>query len=350
MNTGTRQRKIDSNSKVPIKTMKRKRQNDDEKEEDRLSDLSDCVLLRILSLLNTKQAVRTCILSKRWINLWKYLSNLSLHSSYFDTIDGFTEFAAQILSLRGHSTYLYSLNFYSDSMVQPHLLQRILKHVVSHNVKQLQISLLYKIQRIPSCIFSCHTLTSLILRVSHLSPTTLFPDDLNLPALTNLSLLNFAFRIKNNGRAEPFSALKKLNCLTITFCKVLADAQNLCVSSITLAKLQIQTKDKRNYREIELYTPSLYRFAYAGTPFEKLCGSHLCSIKLVNIDAYMYVNNAETPSNLLSWLKEFTEITSLTVTLTTLEVCSILLTCQVLKLYFCFLLKIPVSHHHSFTC
>jgi hypothetical protein len=311
--------KIDSNSKVPIKTMKRKRQNDDDKD-DRLSDLSDCVLLRILSLLNAKQAVQTCILSTRWKNLWKHLSNLSLNSSYFDSMDGFAEFAAQILSLHDHSTTLYSLKFYSDSTVQPHLLHRIFKHGVSHNVQRLRISLLYNIERIPSCIFSCHTLTSLRLYLRHPYSTILFPDSLNLPALTILSLRNFVFRSRKDGRAEPFSALKKLNSLTIRFCKVL-DAKNLCISSITLANLTIQTHHNNlYYREIELYTPSLSTFAYAGTPFDKLCGSHLCSIKRVVIDAYMCANNAEPPSNLLSWLKEFTEITSLTVTLDTLQV------------------------------
>ncbi|AES82311.1 F-box/RNI superfamily protein [Medicago truncatula] len=37
-------------------------------EEDRLSDLPDCVLLHIMSFLKTKCAVQTCILSKRWKN------------------------------------------------------------------------------------------------------------------------------------------------------------------------------------------------------------------------------------------------------------------------------------------
>jgi hypothetical protein len=134
-----------------------------------------------------------------------------------------------------------------------------------------------------------------------------------------MRLHNFVFRSKKDGQAEPFSALKKLNSLTIRFCKVL-DAQNLCISGITLASLNIQTYHKLNYREIELYTPSLSTFAYAGTPKAKLCRSNLCSIKHVTIDAYMCVNNAEPPSNLLSWMKEFTEIESLVVTSTTLQV------------------------------
>ncbi|XP_045822445.1 uncharacterized protein LOC123915363 [Trifolium pratense] len=151
--------------------------------------------------------------------------------------------------------------------------------------------------------------------------TPLFPNSLNLPALTDLSLTRFEFH-SGDGRAEPFSALEKLNSLTIRFCKVF-DAENLSISSATLTNLTIQTKEERNYGKIELSTPNLSTFAYAGIPFEKICGSHLCSVKQVNIDAYMRVNNAEPPSNLLSWLKEFTEIKSLTVTSTTLEVLSL---------------------------
>jgi F-box domain len=37
---------------------------------DRISDLPNQLLTRILSLLPTEEAVRTCILSKRWINVW----------------------------------------------------------------------------------------------------------------------------------------------------------------------------------------------------------------------------------------------------------------------------------------
>ncbi|XP_045822436.1 F-box/LRR-repeat protein 13-like [Trifolium pratense] len=299
--------------------MKRERHNDDEKE-DRLSDLSECVLLHILSFLSAKQAVQTCILSKRWNNLWKLLPTLRLSSSNFDTPDGFTQFTTKILSLRDYSTTLYYLRFSSEDLVNPQLC--ILNRAVSQNLQRLRISLLYYKIHILDCIFSCHTLTSLQLYVRHPNATTLFPNSLNLPALTDLSLRRFVFRSGNNGRAEPFSALEKLNSLSIQFCKVL-DAENLSISSATLTNLTIQTKQGRNYGKIELYTPNLYTFAYAGIPFEKICGSHLCSVKHVNIDAYMRVNNAEPPSNLLSWLKEFTGIKSLKVTLTTLEVLSL---------------------------
>jgi hypothetical protein len=298
--------------------MKRERHNYDEKEEDRLGDLPECVLLHLLSFLTAKEAVQTCILSTRWKNLWKHLPIVRISSSYFNTMDGFTEFIAQFLSLRDDSTALDYLLFNSKGMVEPQILERILKYAVSHNVQQLLIVLNYNIEHIPSCIFSCLTLTSLKLVVSHHNGT-LFPNSLNLPALSTLYLLGFVFCSDNDDRAEPFSALKKLNSLTIWLCEV-DDAQNLCISNVTLANLAIQTNQRWNYCKIELCTPNLSKFAYAGTALEKLSGSHLCSIKHIIIDAYMCSDNANPPSNLLSWLRALTELKSLTVTSTTLQV------------------------------
>ncbi|GAU49884.1 hypothetical protein TSUD_408230 [Trifolium subterraneum] len=80
--------------------------------EDRLSDLFDCVLLRILSNLNTKEAVQTCILSTRWKNLWKSLTVFSLSSKHFKTLKGFTKFVRPYLALRDEETALHALNLY----------------------------------------------------------------------------------------------------------------------------------------------------------------------------------------------------------------------------------------------
>jgi len=59
-------------SRVCRKTKKRRvYEVENGENEDRLSDLPDGVILHILSFLNTKHVVRTCVLSKRWEHLWK---------------------------------------------------------------------------------------------------------------------------------------------------------------------------------------------------------------------------------------------------------------------------------------
>ncbi|MCH84840.1 F-box/FBD/LRR-repeat protein [Trifolium medium] len=185
--------------------MKRKRHNDDDKEEDRLSDLSDCVLLRILSLLNAKQAVQTCILSTRWNNLWKHLSKLKLHSSYFDTMDGFAEFAAQILSLRGHSTYLYSLKFYGDK--PPSNLLSWLKEFTEITSLTVTLTTLEVLSLVPNLLkdklYSLRNLKSLQVKMegisSRLSTTPMLARFARLPMIYQEDVAKFREAIFKEG-------------------------------------------------------------------------------------------------------------------------------------------------------
>ena len=48
---------------------------------DRLSGLRDEVLLRVLSHLKAWEAVRTCVLSQRWRDLWTYTGHLDIRQS-----------------------------------------------------------------------------------------------------------------------------------------------------------------------------------------------------------------------------------------------------------------------------
>jgi hypothetical protein len=85
--------------------------------EDKLSDLPDCVLLHILSFLNTKYAVQTCILSKRWKNVWKCLPSLIICYSHFKNLRDFEYFIHWFLGTRDRSTALEVLIFVSRILI-----------------------------------------------------------------------------------------------------------------------------------------------------------------------------------------------------------------------------------------
>lgn len=53
---------------------------------DRISELPDDIITRILSFLPLKDAVATSILSPRWVNLWKYIPNLIFIDESFKPI------------------------------------------------------------------------------------------------------------------------------------------------------------------------------------------------------------------------------------------------------------------------
>ncbi|MCI29871.1 F-box/LRR-repeat protein [Trifolium medium] len=101
----------DSNeeSLMNLETMRKRRQCDNQND-DRLSDLPDCVILHILSFFDTKYAVQTCVLSKRWRHLWKRIPTLMLHRSRFTTKKRFTTFVSNLLTFRDNATALHALD------------------------------------------------------------------------------------------------------------------------------------------------------------------------------------------------------------------------------------------------
>ncbi|CAJ2666001.1 unnamed protein product [Trifolium pratense] len=171
------------------------------------------------------------------------------------------------------------------------------------------------IEYFPPCFFSCHTLTSLHISVAH-PQKTLFPNSLNFPALTSLSLRCFVFCVGDDGRVEPFLAFNRLKSLILRYCIAL-DKQNICISSATLDNLTIECC------KFELCTPSLRTFVYKGTPIvQQLCRSksNLSSVKHVNITLKSLLNSAKTSLVLHNWLVELANMESLTICSNTLEV------------------------------
>jgi len=235
---------------------------------------------------------------------------------------------SRILSLRDDLTSLHTLDLYNRcthdfDFVDPNILKSIVNYAVSHNVQQVQICVTCDIQQLPFCLFSSQTLTSLDLSIHHriLRGNVLFPSSLNLPALTTLSLKGFYFRSGDNGCAEPFSALRKLSNLIIRHFRVL-DAQTLCISNTTLVNFTMETYyDYKDICKLELSTPSLTNFAFTGTPNPILSVSHPCSITHLYVNAEdIVIFVKENSAVLLSWLLEFANIKSLTVSSNTLQV------------------------------
>ncbi|XP_045824242.1 F-box/FBD/LRR-repeat protein At5g53840-like [Trifolium pratense] len=307
----------------------------DKNEEDKISDLSDCVLIHILSFLNTKEAVQTCILSKRWINLWKKLSTLTLSTSDFKTNENLEKFASQLLSLRDHSTALSDLRLCANHLAIASPFQKTIEYAVSHNVKHLLVNLA-AIEHFPSCFFSCLTLTTLNLSAYNIffnfGRTIIFPDFFNLPELTTLSLKYFTFCGTNDGCVEPFSAFNKLNTLIIDRCEVFGAKKYLRISSAKLVNLTIHMYgcDSKKYSKtsfgIELYyAPSLHAFAFTGGEcIQELSGSEsvLSSIKHLNIHLPYCWNLRENSLILLNWLVQLANIESLIISSKTLKVLS----------------------------
>ncbi|CAN1836910.1 Putative F-box/LRR-repeat protein At5g02930 [Linum perenne] len=106
---------------------------------DRLSDLPDSVLHHILSFLDTKSSVQTCILSRRWRSLWKYVPVLTFSKSSLRSNCDFEQYVDKVLSVRSDCSIIrVRTDFRGEKSM--HLLERIMKYAASHGVQKLFIS------------------------------------------------------------------------------------------------------------------------------------------------------------------------------------------------------------------
>ncbi|KEH33856.1 F-box/RNI/FBD-like domain protein, putative [Medicago truncatula] len=351
---------------IPPQLTKKVKLSSECENEDRLSDLPESVILHILSFLNTKHAVQTCVLSPIYKDLWKRLPALTLHNRDFRNFKIFTTFVSKILSLRDSSISLQSLDFQRHNGRFEPQLKKIVNYAISHNVQRLQLCVNCDIAQIPHSLFSFQPLTHLELSIvqrdrhsetefpnsfslpalTHLQLSVaqrdrnlktqflnslslpalthlmlsgysnLFPDSLDLPALTSLQLGHFTFCVSGNNCAEPFSNFSRLSSLLISDCTVKG---KLCISSATLVNFTMYNHSEDFYM-IELCTPSLCAFTFNGTPYQRIIGSNISSLKHVDIHAEIHSDTEAPPLFLYSWLLEFADIKSLTVTATALQV------------------------------
>ncbi|RZB92019.1 F-box protein isoform E [Glycine soja] len=229
-------------------------QSDKDREEDmdRLSDLPDFVLLHIMKFMSMKHAVQTCVLSKRWKELWKRLTNLALHSSDFADLAHFSKFLSWVLSNRDSSISLHSLDLRRKGCIDHELLDMIMGYAVSHDVQQLAIEVNLNVKfgfKLHPSIFSCE-----------------------------------------GDCAEPFSTCHVLNTLVLDRCNLHHGAKFLCICNSNLSSLTIGSTTQETPYKFVLSTPNLRSLSVMRDPIHQLSACDLSFLEQVNIDVEAYFN------------------------------------------------------------
>ncbi|OIW08015.1 hypothetical protein TanjilG_20116 [Lupinus angustifolius] len=281
---------------------------------DRISDLPDCVLLYLMTFMDTRHAVQTCVLSKRWKDLWKHLTNLILHSDDFRNLRIFNKFVSCILSSRDGSISVHDLDFVHDGCTSIRLLNRVSKYAASHNIKELTINTELNLKQdfeLPHSILSCRSLTYLDLSIENNSVRDVkLPKSLELPALKCLYLTFVTFTTSDNGCAEPFSKCKVLNTLGIELCSVQNDAKLLCITNSNLSSLTFGTSyAKEESYKVSLCTPKLSSLTTNGYPVHEI--SSTCKLPFLeegNILFNYFDDFPRSSSLLMGWLKVFANV------------------------------------------
>ncbi|XP_020865818.1 putative FBD-associated F-box protein At5g56700 isoform X2 [Arabidopsis lyrata subsp. lyrata] len=201
-----------------------------------ISDLSDELLVKILSFLPTKVAVSTTVLSKQWEFLWMWLPKLEFYFRYRSESSAWlTDFidknlplhkAHIIESLRLHSLY---------GKLHPEDLKPWVGIAVSRCVRELSIHLSPAMKpavSMPSSLYSCNSLVTLKLDGQMILVDV--PRMVCLPSLKTLQLGCVTYSNDDSLR------------LLLSYCPVLED-------------LFIDREGYDNVRKLVIIVPSLQR-------------------------------------------------------------------------------------------
>ncbi|KAI9108073.1 hypothetical protein K1719_020946 [Acacia pycnantha] len=156
---------------------------------DRISGLAEPLLLHILSLLQTKDAVATSLLSKRWRHLWRSLPKLHFDDRSFPSVEFFVQFVDAALHLvRLNSVQMFVLN--CQRFFVPQIKVNVWVNALA-NYKLTYLELHFPRQRIrlPSSFFICNTVS--VLKLTGFGVVNLSTVD--LPSLEVLHLNDVEF-------------------------------------------------------------------------------------------------------------------------------------------------------------
>ncbi|KAJ1695483.1 hypothetical protein LUZ63_012181 [Rhynchospora breviuscula] len=161
---------------------------------DRLSDLPDDLLIKILSFLNVREVAQTCILSKRWRNLWASVPCLNFDLHEFSSQSRFINFVSSfLLSFDETSSLdLFQLNCYGRSTYFdngiPEAVGIWIKQAVQHKLKKLELAFSYcKFLTLPNSLYLCDSLEQLYFYLENCD-VKLIPESVYLPKLKRLYL------------------------------------------------------------------------------------------------------------------------------------------------------------------
>ncbi|MFS8019369.1 putative F-box domain, leucine-rich repeat domain superfamily, F-box-like domain superfamily [Helianthus anomalus] len=269
-------------------------------EGDRLSSLPDDLILKILSFIDTKHAIRTSVLSSRWRYIWTSTPRLDFSTRDFRTLAKFSKFVTGVLSGRKNQIDVSSVKFIligraSQSFIK-RILNKVLNYALSHNVQQLNITCRHGCESLLSR-FSSQSLKHLTLIGLTFKNSITTPPTWDMLALTTLTLFCVTLYADNAGEsAGLFSNCANLKNLTLNSCRMEWGRFNIChprLSNLTLENsheggdvvaLQLKNLTIRNSRGIhQISVPNLASLRYEGHFFPLKVSAELLHLEMVDI-------------------------------------------------------------------
>ncbi|CAH8263462.1 unnamed protein product [Arabidopsis lyrata] len=210
--------------------------------DDSFTQLTDDLLIKILSFVPIKDAVTTSLLSKRWLSLWTLLPRLNFEDRWVDD---------------HHSNRI--LRTLSSDFIFPTLLLQIefwVRFAVDRFVRCLKIDFSYLdyhcLIRLPSILFRCETLETLkLINVTFLE----VPSRVSFHSLKKLMLMSVRYPDEESF-IRLISASPVLEDLWVDCCKD-DNVETFTIDVPSLLSLTVWNNSEDHYKRFVIHSHSL---------------------------------------------------------------------------------------------
>ncbi|XP_071705195.1 F-box protein At5g03100-like [Rutidosis leptorrhynchoides] len=306
-------------------------------EVDRLSNLPDDLINKILSFSDTKDAIRTSVLSSRWKNTWKSIPHLDFSLDHLTSLPKFYECVNRVLPSRNNEIELESAKLDIHREVSQTFVKKILNYAFTHSVQKMTISYCFSRDiEFPMSLFISRSLKDLTL-IGLSYHYTKITSTWDLPALTTLCLdgVKFKFGDNYNELCGLFSKCPNLKNLTLTKCEICHG----CGPFITISHPQLSTLNVINgYQSyaINVVAPHLKFLTVVNCQGGLISAPELSSLtyemqghftfstdglfSLEKVDFYICYPDKEDAPKIIDMLQQFRNVKYLTLGLEIVEV------------------------------
>ncbi|XP_058744430.1 F-box/LRR-repeat protein At4g14103-like [Vicia villosa] len=256
---------------------------------DRLSGLPHEILTDILTLLPTKDAITTSVLSSKWISLWTFANVLDFpNNSPSITKNNFVEIFNSILAER-KSNCIKRLSLCFEACYNPNLVVEVISMAINQKVKEVNLILKPFKVNLPSHLFTCKTLTVLELVGSF---EYLQISYVHLPSLKILHINLLCF-VEDATLMKLFSGCPVLEEL-IYEDVIFKHASSFEISVPTLKRLTVRNSDKT----LNINTPLLQYLLLDHTKATDYAIRNMNNLKEAYTNIYFESEEGEEQENI----------------------------------------------------
>ncbi|CAN1266869.1 Putative F-box/LRR-repeat protein At5g02930 [Linum perenne] len=250
---------------------------------DRLSNLPDCILHQILSFMDTKSSIQTCILSRRWRSLWKYVPVLTFNQSSFRSNRGFEQYVDKVLSLRSDCSSISKVTIDYHNK-EKHLFARVMKYAAFHGVQDLFVhsSSMRSLDVVVSVCYSYQSLKVLELNYIYFDKNAVGLWSC-LQLLESLTLIGCRF-VFRDAAYDAFNSFPRLETLKLDRCSAIANEIDASVLKVTAPKLLNLEITVPGFYSFEIVAPKLQSFTLEIDPYCNIIVPDVSESNLPSLD------------------------------------------------------------------